>query len=125
MAIITAVKQGSRTILVEVDENVTITAAAGYEEHDEHEVPDGFAPVSKIERLREAITDAGTLIRETSEMVIEAIDQLAGSPDKVTAEFGIKFAGEAGIPVVTKGTVEAALKLTIEWERGGGKGKTG
>ncbi|BAY12063.1 CU044_2847 family protein [Calothrix sp. NIES-2098] len=34
--------------------------------------------------------------------------------DKVTLEFGIKVAGEAGIPYVTKGTAESNLKVTVE-----------
>ena len=34
--------------------------------------------------------------------------------DKVTLEFGIKIAGEAGIPYVTKGTAESNLKITVE-----------
>ncbi|MBD2305435.1 hypothetical protein H6G17_07900 [Chroococcidiopsis sp. FACHB-1243] len=34
--------------------------------------------------------------------------------DKVTLEFGIKVAGEAGIPYVTKGTTQSNLKITVE-----------
>jgi len=34
--------------------------------------------------------------------------------DKVTLEFGIKVAGEMGVPYVTKGTAESNLKITVE-----------
>jgi hypothetical protein len=34
--------------------------------------------------------------------------------DKVTLEFGIKVAGEAGVTYVTKDTAESNLKITVE-----------
>lgn len=34
--------------------------------------------------------------------------------DKVTLEFGIKVAGEGGIPYITKGSAECNLKITVE-----------
>jgi hypothetical protein len=34
--------------------------------------------------------------------------------DKVTLKFGVKIAGEAGIPYITKGTAEANLEITVE-----------
>lgn len=34
--------------------------------------------------------------------------------DKVTLEFGIKVAGEGGIPYITKGCAECNLKVTVE-----------
>lgn len=34
--------------------------------------------------------------------------------DKVTLEFGITVGGEAGVPYVTKGTVESNLKIKVE-----------
>ena len=34
--------------------------------------------------------------------------------DKVTLEFGVKVAGEAGVPYVTQGTAECNLKITVE-----------
>ena len=34
--------------------------------------------------------------------------------DKVTLKFGIKLAGEAGIPYITKGTAESNLEITVE-----------
>ncbi|MBE7382876.1 MAG: hypothetical protein F6J95_015855 [Leptolyngbya sp. SIO1E4] len=34
--------------------------------------------------------------------------------DKVTLEFGIKVAGEGGVPYITKGSAECNLKITVE-----------
>lgn len=33
--------------------------------------------------------------------------------DKVTLEFGVQVGGEAGVPDVTKGTVESNLEVTV------------
>lgn len=37
------------------------------------------------------------------------------SPSKVTLEFGLQAGGETGVPFVTKGTAQANVKVTIEW----------
>lgn len=34
--------------------------------------------------------------------------------DKVTLEFGVTVGGEAGVPYITKGTVESNLKIKVE-----------
>ena len=34
--------------------------------------------------------------------------------DKVTLEFGVKVAGEGGVPYITKGSSECNLKITVE-----------
>lgn len=39
-------------------------------------------------------------------------------PDKIQLEFGIQVGGETGIPFVTKGTAQANVKVTIEWDLG-------
>lgn len=54
-------------------------------------------------------------IRAYTSHTLDAFKQLAGANvNKVTLEFGIKIAGEAGIPYVTKGTAESNLKITVE-----------
>lgn len=50
-----------------------------------------------------------------TEYVLNAFRQVAGATvDKVTLEFGIEIAGEAGIPYVTKGTAKSNLKIKVE-----------
>ena len=55
------------------------------------------------------------MIRSYTSYTLNAFRQMAGAQvDKVTLEFGIKVAGEAGLPYVTKGTADANLKVTVE-----------
>ena len=54
-------------------------------------------------------------IRAYTSYTLNAFRQMAGANvDKVTLEFGMKVAGEAGVPYVTKGTADANLKITVE-----------
>ena len=54
-------------------------------------------------------------IRAYTTYTLNAFRQMAGANvDKVTLEFGVKVAGEAGVPYVTKGTADANLKITVE-----------
>ena len=54
-------------------------------------------------------------IRAYTHYTLNAFKHLSGANvDKVTLEFGIKVAGEAGVPYVTKGTAESNLKITVE-----------
>lgn len=56
----------------------------------------------------------GTISAYTS-YTLDAFKELANANvNKVTLEFGVKVAGEAGIPYVTKGTAESNLKITVE-----------
>lgn len=38
------------------------------------------------------------------------------TPSKVIMEFGLQAGGESGIPFVTKGSAQANVKVTIEWD---------
>lgn len=131
MTTIASVRQGNHMLLVEVDGTVSPAIAraarqlggpkpAGHKPAGQtagQDDDDGFANVSAVDRVVDSVKDVQTLIRETSEVLMEAFDNLAGHPERVSAEFGIKFAGEAGVPVITKASAEATLKLTIEWKR--------
>lgn len=41
-------------------------------------------------------------------------DVATANVDKVTLEFGVKVAGEGGVPYITKGSAESNLKITVE-----------
>src|SRR5215471_7509569 len=99
MTTIAAVGQGESSLLVEVDETASVLTVPRTEEHTERG-PTGFAEVSSVSRVTDAISDVQTLIAKTGAIVQRAVEQLVGKPDKVAAEFGIKFAGEAGVPVL-------------------------
>ncbi|MEL6939228.1 MAG: CU044_2847 family protein [Cyanobacteria bacterium J06598_1] len=54
-------------------------------------------------------------IRTYTNQTLNAFKDMAGgNVDKVTLQFGIRIAGEAGVPYVTKGTAESNLSITVE-----------
>lgn len=63
----------------------------------------------------EAFEDALVPLRNVAEGITRQMESLARKPNEVTVEFGLKFSGEAKIPVLTKVGGEAALKVTMKW----------
>ena len=54
-------------------------------------------------------------IRTYTAYTLNAFKEMAtANVDKVTLEFGIKVAGEGGVPYITKGSGECNLKITVE-----------
>lgn len=69
--------------------------------------------------VRSAIVRSSQIMQDTirayTSYTLNGFKQMAGaSVDKVTLEFGVKVAGEAGVPYVTKRTADANLKVTME-----------
>ena len=56
----------------------------------------------------------GTIRTYTNQTLNAFKGMTDGTVDKVTLEFGIRIAGEAGVPYVTKGTAESNLSITVE-----------
>ena len=56
----------------------------------------------------------GTIRTYTAHTLNAFKDMATANVDKVTLEFGIKVAGEGGVPYVTKGSAECNLKITVE-----------
>jgi len=57
------------------------------------------------------------LIRSYTKYTLEALKNVAITDvniNKVSLEFGIEVAGEAGIPYITKGTAKSNIKVTLE-----------
>lgn len=70
----------------------------------------------RTERLKRTMVST---VRGYSQMVLDSVKQGITdtvSPSKVTLEFGLQAGGETGIPFVTKGTAQANVKVTIEWD---------
>jgi hypothetical protein len=65
----------------------------------------------------EQIADAA---RETGRALLARLRDVDTVPSKVKLEFGLSAGGEAGIPFVTKGTLEAQFKVSLEWSPSGG-----
>ncbi|MEL6490743.1 MAG: CU044_2847 family protein [Cyanobacteria bacterium J06634_6] len=56
----------------------------------------------------------GTIRTYTNQTLNAFKGMTDGNVDKVTLQFGIRIAGEAGVPYVTKGTAESNLSITVE-----------
>lgn len=76
----------------------------------------GHQPTSESKRIRHSLDELEDLIEGCCNSVRKATEPLSDWK-KIGVELGIKFVGEAGIPVLTKASAEANLKVTIEWER--------
>ncbi|MEN6441240.1 MAG: CU044_2847 family protein [Syntrophobacter sp.] len=75
-----------------------------------------------MERSRAFKDHLETTVRAYSSMVLDAIKSStagASSPEKVILEFGIQVGGQAGIPLITSGTAQANVKVSIQWNLGG------
>ena len=70
----------------------------------------------RSEKLQKMMVSA---VRGYSRMVLNSVKHGVDgvmSPSKVQMEFGLQAGGETGIPFVTKGTTQANVKVTIEWD---------
>jgi hypothetical protein len=56
-------------------------------------------------------------IRDTSEALTSSLERLARRPDELEIEFGVSIGGEAGIPFVSKGKIDANFTVTVRWSR--------
>jgi hypothetical protein len=54
-------------------------------------------------------------IRHTAKIISDTISNLPLKPKEFECEFGISLGGEAGIPFVTKGSIETNFKVTLKW----------
>jgi Trypsin-co-occurring domain 1 len=90
-----------------------------YEEEDNDELRAVGFVEDVAERTQRFRTIMSSTINGYAETLIGAIQSgLAKdlAPSKVTMEFGIQAGGETGIPFVTKGSAQANVKVTIEWD---------
>lgn len=93
-----------------------------YIQYDEDE-SDDLRAVGYIDDIQERTerfkaTMAST-VRGYSQLVLNTVQQSMSdlrAPSKVTLEFGLQSGGETGIPFVTKGTAQANVKVTIDWD---------
>jgi hypothetical protein len=112
-------KSGNKTFLIETDDSVTLPTdirLASVRQPDG--IPEGMQPVVSLERVEGNFSDVNELIVTCSNSLFESISQLK-NPKKMAIEFGIKLAGETGIPMLTKASGEANFKVSIEWEKDG------
>ncbi|GGV87935.1 hypothetical protein GCM10010294_70270 [Streptomyces griseoloalbus] len=83
---------------------------------------DAHEPVRRRGRPETAQTAAGTLreavdrIRPAARDVLDSLRAMPQAPDRVTLEFGVKLAADAGV-VLARASSEAHFKVLMEWER--------
>jgi hypothetical protein len=77
-----------------------------------------YGDTSTSEKIRENFDRLKSTLTHYTLNTIDAFKQASNTDianiDKVTLKFGIKIAGEAGIPYITKGTAESNLEITVE-----------
>ena len=56
-------------------------------------------------------------IRDTSEALTATLEKLVRRPDELEIEFGVSIGGEAGVPFVSTGKVDANFTVTVRWSR--------
>lgn len=56
------------------------------------------------------------VVEAAGQSFVSRMNQLANKPASCSVEFGVNAGGEAGVPFVTKGTVQANFKITIQWQ---------
>ncbi|MFE1249215.1 CU044_2847 family protein [Streptomyces sp. NPDC058766] len=82
---------------------------------------DAHEPVSR-RRSATAETATGTLreavdrVRPAAQDVLDSLRAMPQAPDRVTLEFGVKLAADAGV-VLARASSEAHFKVLMEWER--------
>ncbi len=92
-----------------------------YIQYDDEDI-DELRAVGNIDDIKERTEKLKRLmvstVRGYSQIVLDAVKQSMSqpAPSKVTLEFGLQAGGETGIPFVTKGSAQANVKVTIEWE---------
>ncbi len=103
------------TIYIEYDEEDTEALEAADD--------GGLQAVGYIDDIKERTEKFKTVLQSTikgySTMVLSTVKESMQDklqPSKVSMEFGIQAGGETGVPFVTKGTAQANIKVTIEWE---------
>lgn len=95
-------------IIIETDEEPTIVASA----------PAGGVAASGAERIIDKLADASDTIAAVCKALhSRTLATLEDSrPDELTLEFGVKLAGEGGIPLVTKASAEGTFVISAKWD---------
>lgn len=71
-----------------------------------------------VEATEEKLRQVSELIREGCANVANNLFSIPNPPAEIGMEFGVDVGGEAGIPFVTKGTINANFKVSVTWKVG-------
>jgi hypothetical protein len=69
-----------------------------------------------LPRLLDGAEELGGQLENVAALAKAALGALqAAAPGKIELEFGVELGGEAGVPLVTKGTAKANFKVVLTW----------
>ncbi len=68
------------------------------------------------DKIHEKAVDIKETVVNVCSYIKGAFDEVT-HPDEITVKFGIKLAGEQGIPLVTKGSAEATIGIEAKWNK--------
>ncbi len=84
-------------------------------------IPSGVIPQNATDKVmqasRQEIERIGDVAQQVAESIIVKMKQMLTPPSEFQLEFGVNASGEAGLPLVTKGTLAANFKVTLTWKK--------
>lgn len=102
--------EAGREIYVEVTKDYSVVA--------DGTTDGGLASGDKAARMIKELEEVGDSIADICQRVEARVRTKlkTAKPKELTLEFGVTLAGEAGIPMVTKGSVEGTFQVTAMWD---------
>lgn len=121
MAKAVQMKVGEQTFLVETDETVkvpevTVVVPAEEDADATPRRPGTAREIVSRKDIEQNFADVKQVIISCCNSLYDAVNKIP-SPEKFSIEFGVKLAGETGIPMLTKASGEANFKITVEWKK--------
>jgi len=112
------VKSGAQAFLVETDDDVELPVHQVPAPKDDSDIfiPKGAEEVVSIKDITKNLGDVKDVIVACCNDLYKAVASIP-APQKFAIEFGVKLAGEAGVPMLTKASGEANFKVTVEWTK--------
>ena len=111
------VKSAGYAILVETDDDVDILGhpiPPPQSGDSDIFIPKGAQEVVSVKDIKRELGDVKDVIVACCNDLYKAVASIP-APQKFAIEFGVKLAGEAGVPMLTKASGEANFKVTVEW----------
>lgn len=119
MSKVVAVQSEGQVFLVETDETVEMPAhqpAPPLKINSDIYIPRGAQEVVSVKDIKRDLGEVKDVIVACCNNLYSAVASIP-TPQKFAVEFGIKLAGETGVPLLTKASGEANFKVTVEWSK--------
>jgi hypothetical protein len=103
-----------KIILMETDENIIMPDLSALSETEQDE--SGLRAKGEwSDTAMKKLQDLSGTLESLAAFIPSAIKQAGGANvEKVIFKFGVKLGGEAGIPYITKGSVEGNIEIEID-----------